>query len=313
MDKIIFFQMNQLGDLLFSLPILKTVREETDCEIYSVAPKNLAPILISSGLADYVFFKETKFLNLVKKLQKEKFKKAVCFSQSPKSLICAYCCGTKERIGFSGSGFGFLLTKKVKRVGVPSLFNNINLGFAAGLKDVHHSYTNILKVPLENLKSVKKWFKDNNLESKKTIAISIGSSRKRKKKCLKEHVWIETIKRLTEKNFNIVLCGAQWERRSLEKFTDNFNGKPLIFIPKTGILDTMAFLSRVGLFVGIDSGAMHLAAALGTKCIGVFSVTDPAQVGPLPFQDHIIIKKDTMDCITAQDLISNVEQNFKIS
>jgi heptosyltransferase III len=39
---------------------------------------------------------------------------------------------------------------------------------------------------------------------------------------------------------------------------------------------TLALLSLADLFVGIDSGVLHLAGALNTPCVGIFGPTDPA-------------------------------------
>src|SRR6185312_14740548 len=41
-----------------------------------------------------------------------------------------------------------------------------------------------------------------------------------------------------------------------------------------------AFLSRASLFVGNDSGLMHLAAAAGTPTLGLFGPTDAVEYSP---------------------------------
>ncbi len=43
----------------------------------------------------------------------------------------------------------------------------------------------------------------------------------------------------------------------------------------------LAMLAECGLFVGNDSGPMHLAAALGAPVVGLFGPTDPVRWGPL--------------------------------
>ena len=53
---------------------------------------------------------------------------------------------------------------------------------------------------------------------------------------------------------------------------------------KLGILETGACLARARLFVGNDSGLMHMAAAAGTPTLGLFGPTDEAVYGP--WGDH---------------------------
>jgi heptosyltransferase-2 len=216
--------------------------------------------------------------------------------------------GIKNRIGFKTASLSFLLTKKAERFGVPSLYNNINLGFAAGLKSIQQDYTGILNISKENIENVKKWFFDNNLDASKTIAISIGASKKRQDKCLERYKWIEVINVLSEKGFNCVLSGAYWEKDALNNTAKKCKIPPKLFTADSGILDSAAFLKSCNLFIGIDSGAMHLSAAVGTKCVAVFGYTDPNQVGPMPLKNHIIIKKDKGCEISSQDIISKVLQ-----
>ncbi|MDR1417998.1 MAG: hypothetical protein LBI80_02420 [Endomicrobium sp.] len=303
MDKIIFFHMNQLGDLLFSLPILKVAREELNSQNYSLISDGLAPLLVGSGLVDGVLDKKNSSIKFIKR---KKFNKAVLFSESPSSLLRAFFSKIKERIGFQTASLSFLLTKKVERVGVPSLFNNRELGKALGLKNIQEDYTHILKIPQENINNVIKWLKDNNLNSSKTVAISVGASKKRQDKCLENSKWIKVIDILSDNGFNCVLSGAKWEQKSLEDIAQKCKIKPKLFIAQGGILDTAAFLKNCGLFLGIDSGAMHLAAAVGTKCVAVFGYTDPYQVGPMPIDKHVVIKKEDINLINPEDIINAV-------
>ncbi|GHT60519.1 ADP-heptosyltransferase [Endomicrobiia bacterium] len=303
MDKIILFHMNQLGDLLFSLPVLKAAKQELTSQIYSVIKPGLAPLLIFSGLVDGVVPKDKNSISIIRK---GNFSKAVLFSESPSSLISAFLSGIKERIGFDTASLSFLLTKKAQRTGVPSLFNNRSLGLAAGLQTIQHDYTDILNIPKENLNNVQKWFEYNHCDVSNTIAISVGASNKRQDKCLEESKWIEVVNILSCEGFSCVLSGAKWEREILNKIARKCRTTPKLFIAENSILDSAAFLKKCSLFVGIDSGAMHLAAAVGTKCIGVFGYTDSMQIGPMPLEKHVIIKKGNISQIMPEDIVAKV-------
>ena len=94
MDKIIFFHMNQLGDLLFSLPVLKATKQKyPDIKIYSVVRKNLADLLKSTNLVDKVFIKANNLseqIELISNIRKEKISTAVMFSESPETMLLGY-------------------------------------------------------------------------------------------------------------------------------------------------------------------------------------------------------------------------------
>jgi ADP-heptose:LPS heptosyltransferase len=186
------------------------------------------------------------------------------------------------------------------------LSNNRVLGLAAGLQTIAQDYTDILNIPKENLDDVQKWFEYNHCDASNTIAISIGASKKRQNKCLEESKWIEVINILSQKGFNCVLLGAKWEMEVLNKMAGKCKITPKLFIAKNGILSVAAFLKKCSLFVGIDSGPMHLAAAVGTKCIGIFGHTDPMQIGPMPLKRHVIIKKDDISQVAAEDIVAKI-------
>ncbi|GMO65522.1 MAG: hypothetical protein Nk1A_2950 [Endomicrobiia bacterium] len=306
MDKIIFFHMNQLGDLLFSLPVLKAVRQELNVKICSVVRSTLAPLLLSSNLVDAIIPKNGNFIKNIETIGKEKFDKAILFSESPSSLILAYFGKIKVRVGFETSPLSFLLNRKIKRFGVPSLFNNRKLGFSVGLKVIQGDYVGILNVPESNLNNAKKWFRENNLDVEKTIAISPGASRKRQDKCLEDDKWVKVIDTLSQYGLKCILSGATWESGLLNRIAEKCKVPTRIFVASKGILDSAAFLKMCNLFVGIDSGAMHLAAAVGTRCVGMFGYTDPLQTGPMPIGRHIIIKRNEISKITLEDIISEV-------
>lgn len=310
MEKIVFFHMNQLGDLLFSLPVIKAARDNGSVELFSVVSPALAPLLTSNNLVNGVISKKQPFFGLVKDLKKEKFDKAVLFSESPSSLAASFLSGAKERTGFKSSSLSFLLTKKLQRTGVPSLANNKALAAAAGFENVKGDYTGILKVPDANIENVNKWFKENGIDPKKTAAISIGASKKRQNKLLPAAKWAETIDILAEKGVACVLSGALWEKEDLLAVSNMCKSRPKVFAAENGILDSAAFLQSCRVFAGIDSGAMHLAAALGTKCVGVFGPTDPSQIGPMPLKNHTIIKKPDISLINVSDIVSEVFKYF---
>jgi heptosyltransferase II len=55
----------------------------------------------------------------------------------------------------------------------------------------------------------------------------------------------------------------------------------LIAAGATDVAELKALLSLCDGFAGNDSGAMHLAAALGKPAVGIFGSTDPARTGPI--------------------------------
>lgn len=311
MDKIIFFHMNQLGDLLFSLPVLKATRQKyPKIKIYCVARKNLAGLLKSTKLVDKIFLKVGSLgeeIDLISNIRKEKIDTALMFSESPETLLLAYFSKIKKRIGFKTASLNFLLTDKVEKIGVPSLNNNIVLAKSVGIDNVQKDYLNILEIDKENEVKISFWLEDNNMLDKEFIVVSIGASRRRQEKCLRKEVWIETLNKLAQMKKKVVVVCAQWEKESVMKIMKYVSEDIKLFCPENGLVELAALISKAKLFIGIDSGTMHLAASLGIKCIALYGNTDPSQIGPRPLQNHIIIKKNSAKDIIATDILENIK------
>lgn len=312
MDKIILFHMNQLGDLLFSLPVLQAIKKQyPDIKIYSVIKPNLAGFLESTKLADKIFIKEKSLLKrirLIYDIKKENIKNALLFSESPETLITAFCSNIKNRTGFKTSSLNFLLTDKADKIGVPSLGNNINLAKKLGIENIKTDYTGIIQINENSNKNADKWLKENNVKEKEFIVISIGASARRQDKCLKNEVWVQTINELHLLNKKVVVIGAKWEKEYIQGIIGKCDRGPKIYLPENGLIDMAGFIKKADFFIGIDSGLMHLSASLGIKCIALYGNTDPDQIGPQPLDKHIIIKKNSTKDIVSNDIIEQVKK-----
>ena len=58
------------------------------------------------------------------------------------------------------------------------------------------------------------------------------------------------------------------------------------------ILESAALLKRCLFYVGNDTGAMHLAAAVGIRCVAIFSAREPARSWHPYGQNHIVFRRN---------------------
>jgi heptosyltransferase III len=63
-------------------------------------------------------------------------------------------------------------------------------------------------------------------------------------------------------------------------------------VGRLSLPEIAAFLSRASLFVGNDSGLMHLAAAAGTSTLGLFGPTNAVEYGPAGFRRSVVTGTD---------------------
>ncbi|HJT22193.1 MAG TPA: putative lipopolysaccharide heptosyltransferase III [Nitrospira sp.] len=92
-----------------------------------------------------------------------------------------------------------------------------------------------------------------------------------------------------------VLLGGNTEEHALvQEIVSRSNSRP---IGMAGLADVRTFasvLKRAMLFVGNDSGAMHIAAAVGTPLVALFGPSNPDEWGPRGGRAAILYKN--LDC-----------------
>jgi len=80
--------------------------------------------------------------------------------------------------------------------------------------------------------------------------------------------------------------------------------------PPTNLRELAWLLGRAQLVIGGDTGPLHLAAALGTKVVGLYGPTDPRRNGPYGQLDHCIDEFRATKCMESisVETVMNIAQ-----
>jgi ADP-heptose:LPS heptosyltransferase len=78
---------------------------------------------------------------------------------------------------------------------------------------------------------------------------------------------------------SIVAWAGETERAWAEQIVAESKGTATL-APPTSLLELAAILNRARLFVGSDTGPLHLAAAVGTRCVALFGASRGEACGP---------------------------------
>jgi heptosyltransferase III len=102
--------------------------------------------------------------------------------------------------------------------------------------------------------------------------------------------FVEICRRLRQNGCDVILLGGPAEI-PLGKRIRSENAGILDFCGQTSVLESAALLAECAFSVGVDTGTTHLAAAVGTPCITLFSaIAAPGRWDPLG-DGHIILRQ----------------------
>jgi heptosyltransferase-1 len=92
--------------------------------------------------------------------------------------------------------------------------------------------------------------------------------------------WIAVARALAARGYRPILpWGTDHERQRSWQIAAVV---PAAIVPERAVLDAVArMIARAALVVGVDTGLLHLAAALGVPLVAIFAGTEPRQHGPL--------------------------------
>jgi ADP-heptose:LPS heptosyltransferase len=99
-----------------------------------------------------------------------------------------------------------------------------------------------------------------------------------------------------ELNARIILIGGPNERKVGNEIVNSCAKQVVNLIGQTNYMESTEIIRRCDLFVGNDCGPVHLAAAVGTPVVGIYSARDFPGVWHPWGKNHTILRNDSLPC-----------------
>jgi ADP-heptose:LPS heptosyltransferase len=85
----------------------------------------------------------------------------------------------------------------------------------------------------------------------------------------------------------VLLTGSPAEKPMIGGILQSAGSKLARYMPST-LVQFIALARRARLFIGGDTGPLHLAAAVGAPIVGIYGPTDPVRNGPFAAEDIVL-------------------------
>jgi ADP-heptose:LPS heptosyltransferase len=285
--RIVTFHLNGLGDLLFTLPALCALRESfPGAKITAVVRPSLAPLLQDSPYVDELLLRPKGGLSaqatLMAKLHAGHFDLALAFSQSRNTTLLVWSTGASIRAGFHGAKMEALLTHRVPKEGPPRIETHLELVREIGCTPHHLDYGGLLHIGAPNVQRAQQLLDESGIEGPFILAACAASDKRGIKEWPASH-WIEALKVLSAR-WPVVLVGTQ----PTHDVTAALPGNVWDFGGRTDLPALAALCGKARLFCGIDSGVLHLAAAMQIPVVGIYGPSDWRLTGPRGVPYHVV-------------------------
>jgi heptosyltransferase II len=302
--KILIRATNWVGDAIMALPALSAVRKRfADAEISILALSYVGDIYRNQQICDRLIRYDRGGIHagiggrerLAAELRDQKFELALLLQNAFDAAWVAWRAGIPKRIGYSRDARGFLLTEAVRvpkadEIPPHEKFYYLELLRRIGWVDSLPNEAVIsLYVPEQNRKRAAEFLVDaGSRPNAVRIAVGAGASYG-SAKCWPPDRFTKTLNRLqTQNDADVILFGTTAEAKVSGAIARGLRRAPIDLTGKTAIADLAALLAQCHLFLGNDSGAMHVAAAVGLPVVAIFGPSDPLGTAPVTPRSSIV-------------------------
>ncbi len=299
--RVLVKEPNWLGDVVMSLPALRAVRRGfPESRLAVLVRRELAgffeglegvdevvPYGVKPGVAGLL-----DRLRVVSLVRAGRFDLAVLFPKSFESAFWMAAARVPRRVGVVGDARRLFLTDRVRPDPEGNSRHQVHsylrmLHEALGIEGSADDFA--LRAPEPGRERMRRWLTARRKRAEgRWIALAPAAAYGRAKEWPAER-YAALVDRLNDDHgIESVLVGTPAERERCEQIGAASRAGAVVAAGKTGVGDLVALLSLASGFAGNDSGAMHVAGALGIPTVGLFGSTRPDRTGPLGAKTKVL-------------------------
>src|SRR5437016_2949906 len=303
MRNLLIIKLRYIGDVLLATPTVRAIRAaRPDVRVTMMVNRGTEDVLSGNPDMDEIIALDKGSLaaqsRLIAGLRRQRFDTVIDLTDGDRSAFLSWISGAPVRIGFNDEERwrGHYYTQVVQSV-----------------SGVRHRIDRDLEAlkPL-GIQAVSKdpqlWLTPEEENSADQLLDQLGVQRSQSTVILQPgaRYWFkawpperfaELADRLTSQyGCQVLIGGSDQDDDLAQQIRQMAKSRSIIMAGRTTIKQFAAIAKKSALFVGSDSGAMHVATAVGTPVVALFGPSNPAEWGPRGGAAEVIYKG--LDCRT---------------
>ena len=315
--RILLVRTDRLGDVILTLPMLSVLRKQfPDAYLAVLLRSYTAPIVEGNPHLDEIILYDDDggqlipADNMVQTIRDYKFDIAIVARPMPRVAWITFRAAVPVRIGTGFRYYSILFNKRVfehrKDAKRHELDYNLNLLKLLGCS-IEGPPDFSLGIPPDADVKIEALLRQFRVDHEKEIVVihpgTGGSARE-----WPAAFFGNLADRLQEeRGAQVILTGAKGEERKVAEVLIGSKGKAIPLVGRLSLMELGAVIKRANLFVSNSTGPLHLAAAVGTPVVGLFSQLVPmsaARWGPYTAKKRVLVPDKPIDC---KDCLRNDE------
>jgi len=299
--KILIVSVNWIGDVLFTTPFIRAVREANpDSHIACLIHPRCVEMLDANPKVDELILYDEEGVHrsiagkmlLVSELKNKAFDAAFILHRSFTKVLITYLAGIKERIGYATKHRSWLLTLAAEEPPADTHKVEYFLGLARSAGIVSRGAPSYeFYVEDRDRKFASDMLRGHGVQEGDRIAVLCPGGNWDPKRWPKENFASLGDMLAGKLGLKIVISGAAKDAGLANSIAKIMRTKPVITCGATSFFSLGALFERAVLVIANDTGPMHLAVAVGAPTIALFGPTSPGITGPYGEGNYRVISK----------------------
>ncbi|MGH9647540.1 MAG: lipopolysaccharide heptosyltransferase II [Bryobacteraceae bacterium] len=289
-DRILVRATNWVGDAVMSLPALRALRQRFPQAHISILAKPWVADLyarenVCDSLLPYTVKAMAEKWTAARTLRSRHFDTAILLQNAFEAAAIAYVAGIPERIGYSRDGRGFLLTRAIpipKPGDIPGheRFYYLELLRRAGIiaELPPNDAIRLERAPAARAAGLDRFYQLGLGET--IIGVSPGAAYGTAKRWLPERFAESANQVANELGAAVAIFGSKDERDLCSSIAASITARVRNFAGETSLAEFIDLAAACRVYLTNDSGAMHIASALGVPTVAIFGATNDQTTGP---------------------------------
>jgi len=282
---VLLFIRPHLGDAVFTIPALRAVAADARFSSVTCAstPRILPVLKMSNVPIHYVattpFFGPSSWLRLYAELCRLRPVEVVSFSSASSPLLLSHVAKAERTACFRGVPFDHFATDLVRRKGPANAEAFLRLVEGIGVKVTKRSYRSLLSPPADAAERADCFLAQNGICNTHRFVLLLPGAKKPYKRWPLGMYADTAVLMKRRLGFEVVLSGSRTESGLLQRLGSLVSFNVTRNVGNLSLEELTHVMRRASVVIGNDSGATHLAAAVGASVVAIFGPTDPRYTG----------------------------------
>jgi len=237
------------------------------------------------------------FLRFIRRLRRENYDALIDFHGGPRASRIAFLARARVKVGYELKYKNFIYYIRLPRSRKDGYFhsveNHLNLVKALGIAVSEPPPVELPPARPEEKERIDAYWIENDLEGKKTVVLHIGAGNAFRDWGAGNLAALSDLL-AGRSGVRVILAGSAGDKAREKEILGAIRRPVLLLVADLNLIELRELLGRAALFVGPDSGPMHIAAAAGTPIVALFGPTLPENFGPWQAEATLIAKD--LDC-----------------